>query len=141
MVDELLTLSDCHIFHPSYMTAPVNVRVKLLQYVLDFPAISKVLHQPGAGAAVACPWCGIAGCFVHSLKKTVYLQSRRYLEDGDPLRNSPDFTNVEQRGWPPVLAIKAEAATRELYDKLLNKNQKKTFEKVNVVKGRKFYPI
>ena len=43
-VDELLVLSECHIFHPAYMKAPVNIKVKLLQYVLVFPAIGKILQ-------------------------------------------------------------------------------------------------
>ena len=58
-VDELLVLSECHIFHPAYMKAPVNIKVKLLQYVLVFPAIGKILQQPAAGALKAYPFCEI----------------------------------------------------------------------------------
>ena len=32
------------------MKAPVNIKIKLLQHVLDFPLIGKILKQPAAGA-------------------------------------------------------------------------------------------
>ena len=57
LVDELLVLSECHIFHPVYMKAPVNIKVKLLQYVSDFLAIGNILQQLAAGAIKACPFC------------------------------------------------------------------------------------
>ena len=71
LVDELLVLSECHIFHPASMKAPVNIKVNLLQYVLDFLAIGKILQQPAAGAIKACPFCEIQGCYCFSLKKTL----------------------------------------------------------------------
>ena len=37
------------------MRAPVKVKVKLLQYVLDFPAVGKILQQPATGVIKACP--------------------------------------------------------------------------------------
>ena len=45
LVDELLVLSECHIFRLACMKGPVNIKVKLLQYVLDFPGIGKILQQ------------------------------------------------------------------------------------------------
>ena len=32
------------------MKAPVNIKIKLLQYVLDFPLIGTIIQQPAAGA-------------------------------------------------------------------------------------------
>ena len=47
LVDELMVLSHCQLYQPEYMAAPIEIKVRLLQYILDFPAISKVLQQPG----------------------------------------------------------------------------------------------
>ena len=46
LVDELVILSECHVYHPGNMAAPVKIKVKLLQHILDFPGISEVLQQP-----------------------------------------------------------------------------------------------
>ena len=37
----VMSQSECHIFYQAYMKSPVNIKVKLLQYVLDFPTIGK----------------------------------------------------------------------------------------------------
>ena len=73
IVDELLTLSECNIFHKGYMNAPINVKSKLLQFVLDFPGIAKVMQQPGQVATKPCPWCDIKGEYSRKLGKTIYL--------------------------------------------------------------------
>ena len=73
LIDKLLILSDCYVYYPSYMKAPVCIKAKLLQFVFDFPAISKLMKQPGVGGYMACPWCQISGIYCHSLSKTVYL--------------------------------------------------------------------
>ena len=35
LVEELLILADCHIYHAPYMSAPVNIKVKLLPFILS----------------------------------------------------------------------------------------------------------
>ncbi|XP_066925721.1 uncharacterized protein [Clytia hemisphaerica] len=100
LVDELMVLSDCQTFHPGYMEAPVRIKVRLLQYVLDFPAISKVLQQPAAGGLKACPWCKLEGCYCHALNKTVYINIRRNLDPTHCLRKSKSFSKVEKEEKP-----------------------------------------
>ena len=39
LVDELVVLSDCFVYYPAYMKAPVKIKAKLLQYIFDFPGI------------------------------------------------------------------------------------------------------
>ena len=65
-------------YYPSYMKAPVNIKAKLLQFVFDFPAIARLMKQPGADGYMACPWCQISEIYCCSLSKTVYLGGRLY---------------------------------------------------------------
>ena len=133
-VDELLVLSECHIFHPAYMKAPVNIKVKLLQYVLDFPEIGKIFQQPAAGAIKECSFCEIEGCYCFSLKKTVYRGSRSYLEQEDKLRISSTFSSSEDREKPATLSVLEEKHRRSKFDKIKVGNKRKLFVKENGVK-------
>ena len=45
-VDELLQLNGCKMF---MRKQTLNLDVKILQFVLDFPAIAKVMHTKGQG--------------------------------------------------------------------------------------------
>ena len=106
LVDELLVLAHCNIYYPAHMSAPIEIKVRLLQYVLDFPGISKVLKQPSTGAIMACPWCDVKGIHSHNLKKTVYRQDDKETQ---------------------TLSVDAESKLRKKYDELPNENQKKKF--------------
>ena len=135
IVEELIILAECHIFYPGYMSAPVDVKVKLLQFVLDFPGLAKVMSLPGSGAIRACPWCEAVGTYSKALGKTVYLENRRYLHENHCLRHSSSFTSTELREQPSSLSIELERKRRSDFDCLPNENQKKNFSKQNGVKG------
>ena len=135
LVDERLVLSECHIFHRAYIKAPVNIKVNLLQYVLDFPAIGKYLQQPVAGAIKACPFCEIQGCYCFSLKKTLYRDSRRYLEQEDQLRIRTTFSSSEGREKFATLSVLEDKHRRSKFDKIKVGNKRKLFVKENSVKG------
>ena len=100
------------------MKAPVNIKVKLLQYVSDFPAIVKILQQPVADAIKACPFCKIQGRCCFSLKKTVYRDSRRYLEQEDKLRISSTCSSSEDREKLATLSVLEEKCRRSKFDKI-----------------------
>ena len=135
LVDELLVLSECHVFHPAYMKAPVNIKVKLLQYVSDFPAIVKILQQPVADAIKACPFCKIQGCCCFSLKKTVYRDSRKYLEQEDKLRISSTCSSSEDREKPATLSVLEEKYRGSKFDKIKVGDKLKLFVTENDIKG------
>ena len=135
VVDELLTLSECHVYYPTYMTAPVRIKAKLLQYVFDFPGISKVMNQPASGSIKACPWCEVSGVYSKALHKTIYLENRRYLKDNHALRNSENFMVAETRKEPTRVEPVREKDLRNTYDRLPNEAQKKKFAREHGVKG------
>ena len=137
LVEELLSLKKCKMI--SYTGKPISVSVRLLQYVLDYPAIGKVLHFPGSARSFrACPFCQVVGenC---ACNKTLFLQNRRYLPMSHPLQFATDGhvgNTTETR--PPPLAPPTPDEVRELrvkYDVLPNKNQKEKFTKEYGVKG------
>ena len=137
VVEELLVLAECHIYYPSYMSAPIQIQAKLLQYVLDFPGISKLLQLPSTGAIKGCPWCGIVGKYSKAYRKTIYLDNRRYLKDVCVLRDNSNFVGDrnELRCAPAALTEIEIKDGRLKYDTLPNTNQKKKFAKENGVKG------
>ena len=45
-----------HIYYPPYMKDPKPVKVWLLQFILDIPAMSEVMGQPAQGGIKACTW-------------------------------------------------------------------------------------
>ena len=139
VVEELLVLSDCHVHYPSYMRAPVKVQPKLLQYVLDFPGISKLLKLHSTGAVKACPWCSITGKYSKSFRKTVYLDNRRYLESDNVLRNNENFTASSEYDHiikPGTLSVEdLTFKRRQFYQQLPNENQRNFFTREHGVKG------
>jgi len=136
IIDELLELSHAYIYYPAYMSSPIWVKVRLLQYVLDFPGISKVMQQPGTGGIKACPWCGIAGKYCDHLSKT-YTDNRRYLPNMHPLRRSNLFPgeSTEVRKEPEAISYKDERQIRQAFDLLPNNNQRKNYSRAQGVKG------
>ena len=54
------------------------------------PGISKVLSVVGSGGLQGCMFCDIKGTRNEELKKTIYLQNRRFLSDESPLRNDKE---------------------------------------------------
>lgn len=60
LVDEILTITNKQVFD-AYHQAPFTMKVDVLLYVLDYPAIGKVFNVMGANAYQACMWCEIQG--------------------------------------------------------------------------------
>ena len=60
VVDELLKLSGSQ-FYDAFRKAPFTFKVKILNYVLDYPGLNKVFSAVGANALQGCMWCEIRG--------------------------------------------------------------------------------
>ncbi len=60
VVDEILSLSNKKVYN-AYTSAPLELKVHILLYVLDYPAIGKVFNTLGSGAYQGCMWCEIQG--------------------------------------------------------------------------------
>ena len=69
LVDELMQLSGTT-FYDAYKEEKFTFRVRLHNYVLDYPGLNKVFCSTGAGALQGCMWCEILGKF---WKKKMYL--------------------------------------------------------------------
>ena len=63
LVDEILELINRNVFD-EYKQAPFTMKVQLLLFVLDYPAIGKVFHVIGSGGYQACAWCEIQGKYI-----------------------------------------------------------------------------
>lgn len=85
LVDEILELSSSTLYD-AYQKAPFTCKVAILLYILDYPGISKVLSVVGSGGIQGCMFCDIQGKRNEDLKKTVYLQNRRFLDPQSSLR-------------------------------------------------------
>lgn len=59
-IDELLLLSGSTLFD-AYQSAPFQLKVDVLLYVLDYPGLGKALNMSGSGAYKGCMWCDIKG--------------------------------------------------------------------------------
>lgn len=60
LVDELMQLSGTT-FYDAYKGESFTFRVRLHNYVLDYPGLNKVFCSTGAGALQGCMWCEIVG--------------------------------------------------------------------------------
>jgi len=89
LVDGLIELSSFTLYD-AYQDALFNCKVTLLHYVLDYPGIGKVLSVVGSGGLQGCMFCTIEGKRKDALKKTVYLENRRFLPEQSNLRNDKE---------------------------------------------------
>lgn len=85
LVDELLLISGSTLYD-AYTGAPFKAKASILLHVLDYPGITKVMGVVGSGGIQGCAFCSLAGERSEILRKTVYLQNRRYLPSSSPLR-------------------------------------------------------
>ena len=60
LVDELISLSHRKLYD-TYQQAEFELKVEVLQFILDYPGIAKVFNINGAGAYKGCAWCNIRG--------------------------------------------------------------------------------
>ena len=140
-VEELKTLEECKMQDSG--GNEVTISAKLLNFVLDFPAIGKVLHFPGSARSYrACPFCKVTGVNC-ACNKTLFLNNRRYLSTEHPLRlqtNGHVGNSCETRAPPsPPSSSNDITRLRKEYDQLPNKNQQDKFTKTHGVKGT--YPF
>ncbi|KAL5015772.1 hypothetical protein ScPMuIL_005361 [Solemya velum] len=125
LVDELLFLSGCDMYS-AYNKAPVDVKIKLLIYVLDYPGFSKLFHQHGSGSLSGCHWCHIRGNRCEHLDKVIYLSNRSYLEKSDSIRKDTNhFVNKQEdmSDKPELRRFEKESSYRKAYEGAKNKAQ------------------
>lgn len=142
LVDELLFLNGFGKVYSAYDKAPVEVKLKLLIYVLDYPGLSKLFHQQGSGSMSGCHWCSIRGIHCKHLQKVIYLGNRSYLERDNPLRQDsvhfyPHCTDVSSK--PKARSSKIEKDYREAFDNAINKTQASCIASATGCKGN--YPL
>lgn len=130
VVDELLSLTEFPVYN-SYHSAPMTVRVALLQYLCDIPAYSKVMHLTGHAGLRSCPYCREVGHYCKHLNKTIHISSRRFLENNHPLRNEDGFaiSGKEKRGKPLPYTMEEEKQLRIEYERKPNNSQKASHQK------------
>ena len=85
LVDELLSLIEFPVYD-SYCSAPVKVKVALIQYLCDIPAYSKVMHISGHDGLRSSPYCKEIGHYCKDLSKTIHISNKKFLPIDHPLR-------------------------------------------------------
>ena len=85
LVDELLDMCDTTVFD-AYNSAPFQLKVEILLYILDYPGMGKVMSVVGSGGYQGCMFCDLEGEHDSNLQKIVYLQNRRFLPADSKLR-------------------------------------------------------
>lgn len=141
LVDELMFLTACKAYSV-YDKAPVDIKLKLLLYVLDYPGLSKLFHQQGSGGISGCHWCHQRGVYCSHLHKTVYLGNRAYLEMSDVLRkDTTGFVDkqVDNSKKPKPRTAESEKDYREAFEKAKNKSQANFIASSTGCKGT--YPL
>ena len=125
LVDELLYLSQSSITR-DYQQAPVEIKLKLLLHVLDYPGMSKLFNQHGSGALSGCHWCMVHGEKCPHLDKVIYANNRTYLCKDDPLRLDENHfaKRKPELSLPPVeRSDVVDRAYRDAYSNAPNKSQ------------------
>lgn len=124
-VDELLALTECTAYS-AYHSAPIEVKIKLLLYILDYPGLSKLFHQHGSGSISGCHWCEVQGEKCNHLDKVIYLSNRSYLQDDDELRNDMfHFPKkvIDTSKAPVARNMSADKSYRAAYELAKNKSR------------------
>lgn len=136
VVDELLSLTEFTVLN-SYTSAPMTVKVTLLQYLCDIPGYSKLLHLSGHGGLRSCPYCQEHGHYCKHLRKTIHISNRTFLPSNHPLRNSEGFAvqGPDRNSRPKAYSLHEETALRDMYQQKPIKNQKQKHQKRTGLKG------
>lgn len=72
LISELIKLSSLEIYS-AYTKAPLNIKVELLMYMLDYQAYAKYFHMTGAASYMACNLCLWKGTYSATSKKMLML--------------------------------------------------------------------
>ena len=125
LVDELLYLTKCKIVN-AYQKAPVDIKIKVLLYVLDYPGLCKVFNQQESGGLSGCHWCHIRGIYCTHLSKTIYLCNSAYVNESSCSSSSvlTDITNTtitNPQSQPKLRRASAEINFREAYENVKTK--------------------
>ena len=80
IIDELLLLSNASMFD-AYQNAPFSLKVRILNYVLDYPGVSKVFSLTGTGSYQACAWCTLKGMLKYVYMKYNYVPAELKVYD------------------------------------------------------------
>lgn len=123
LVDELLYLTKCKIVD-AYQSAPVDIKIKVLLYVLDYPGLCKIFNQQGSGGLSGCHWCHIRGTYCSHLSKTIYLCNSTYVNNSSSSSSSilTDITNViDPQSQPKLRSASSEICFREAYQNVKTK--------------------
>ena len=137
LVDELLFLTKSVTIY-DYLGAPVNLKIKLLMYILDYPGFCKLFHLSGSGALKGCIWCEMTGIYCKHLSKTVYLRNRSYLQEGFTIPGT--FPISAESKQQPRIRLKAECdAYAQAYENVKNKAQASSLATATGIKG--VYPL
>jgi hypothetical protein len=124
-VDELIQMGDTSLLL-SHKRAPLDVKVRLVLFLLDFPGMAKVFHQNQQNAYRCCPTCKHEGCQIAPLNKMTYMESRRFLPQDHPLRSDRVLfpgLSVERRGPPERHTNEEQEGWRKTYDNLADKEK------------------
>lgn len=128
MVDELLHLTTCKIVD-AYLNAPVDLKIKVLNYVMDYPGLSKVFNQQGSGGLSACHWCHVRGEFCKHLNKVIYSSKNRCLSKDNPLEYPMETEKPQLRNQG------LENASRQAYENARKKVNKSILASATGCKG------
>ncbi|XP_069109797.1 uncharacterized protein [Argopecten irradians] len=137
LVDELLFLTTCKTYS-AYAKAPVDVKIKLLLFVLDYPGLSKLFNKLGSGSLSGCHWCNIKGQKCSHLDKVIYLNNRQYLDENDPVRqNVSSFIDKrpELKEKPTPRELNDEVRYRSAYENAPNKTRASVIATATGCKG------
>ena len=137
LVDEMKAMENTTM--KDHRGKDISVKVKILRYVLDFPAIGKVLHLPGSAMSVrACPFCQIRGRWCCK-NRMLFVNNRRLLPEDHPLRLETDCHidgKSEEREPPSPPPTNEEISRlRQQYDQLKSTSAKEKYTKLHGVKG------
>ena len=130
LVDELLYLTKCKVVD-AYLKAPVDIKIKVLLYVLDYPGLCKVFSQQGSGGLSGCHWCHMRGVYCSHLSKTIYLSNNALFSNQNPTQ-----VILEDHGQPRLRDSHSETYFREAYINVRTKVDANIIASATGCKGR-----
>jgi hypothetical protein len=75
----------------------------------------QVFNVVSTNAYRSCHWCGLKGCYIHSIHKMVYMGTRKCLPKASKLRDDDQKFPVKKKEYddmPPTLTFEDEMIAR-----------------------------